>query len=86
MRFLFSSSRATQAGIGIIVGYTAYTSYVHLRTTYEISERERKKQFESDLEKYVETTSSPRPFFISSVFFLGKYMGPVDLLLCDSDG
>ena len=76
MRFLFSSSRATQAGIGIIVGYTAYTSYVHLRTTYEISERERIKQFESDLEKYVETASAPRRFFISYVYFLGNIWVP----------
>jgi hypothetical protein len=67
MRFLFSSSRATQAGIGILVGYTAYTSYVHLRTNYEISERERKKQFESDLEKYVEKRTTQTLSFYNFV-------------------
>lgn len=48
----FGSYKA-RAGVGIVVVYTAYTGYVHLRTTYEISERERKKEHDKDIERYV---------------------------------
>lgn len=52
MRFIFSlNSYKAKAGVGIVVAYTAYASYVQVRTNYEISERERKKAHESDLER-----------------------------------
>uniref|UniRef100_A0A060TFT8 ARAD1D17072p n=1 Tax=Blastobotrys adeninivorans TaxID=409370 RepID=A0A060TFT8_BLAAD len=43
------SLRLIRTGLGIVVIYTAYSTYVQLRTSYEISERARRKLFESDL-------------------------------------
>lgn len=54
MKWVFSlNSHKAKAGVGLVAAYTAYVSYVQVRTSYEISERERKKLHESDIEKYV---------------------------------
>lgn len=37
---------SVRAGLGIVLAYTAYSAYTQIRTSYEISERSRKRLFE----------------------------------------
>lgn len=66
--------RFLRTGIGIVVAYTAYSTYIQLRTTYEISERARKKLYESDLEN-LKNTDWPATKF-SSLIVGGRFANP----------
>lgn len=66
--------RFLRTGIGIVVAYTAYSTYIQLRTTYEISERARRKLYESDLEN-LKNTDWPATKF-SSLIVGGRFANP----------
>lgn len=63
-----------RTGLGIVIMYTAYSTYVQLRTSYEISERARKKLYESDLES-AQKAEWPATKF-GSMMVAGRYVNP----------
>jgi N-acyl-phosphatidylethanolamine-hydrolysing phospholipase D len=63
-----------RTGIGIVVAYTGYSTYVQLRTSYEISERARKKLYESDLEHYQMAEWPANKF--GSMMVAGRFVNP----------
>ncbi|ANB14841.1 Fmp30p [Sugiyamaella lignohabitans] len=63
-----------RTGIGIVVAYTAYSTYIQLRTSYEISERARVKLVESDLEEGQKADWPGTKF--GSMIVAGKYVNP----------
>lgn len=63
-----------RTGIGIVIVYTAYSTYVQLKTSYEISERARKKLYESDL-LAAQKAEWPSTKFDSMVV-AGRYVNP----------
>jgi N-acyl-phosphatidylethanolamine-hydrolysing phospholipase D len=63
-----------RTGLGIVIVYTAYSTYVQLRTSYDISERARKKLYESDLQA-AQKAEWPSTKF-SSMMVAGRYVNP----------